>query len=159
MPIDLNIALAKAAESGHLDEIKRLLEAGADPKHNASEVLQWAAESGHLEIVKLLLPVSDPRASDSLALRWAAENGHLEIVKLLLPHSDHAKALKGPDFVRSQGCDVLLSCLPSSLAKQFMIDNPSLDLPRTRAMLASLALSARGTTAKQAVCKRLRKRA
>ncbi len=148
-----NLLFAVAALGGRVNDVKQLLEAGADPKANDSRALRMSARNGHLEMVKLLLPVSDPEADDSLALRWAAENGHLEIVELLLPHSDHAKPLNDQGFVASSGCDLLLSCLPSPLAKKFMADNPSLNLPRTIAMLAARGLSSRNSTAKSAAVK------
>ncbi len=152
---DNSCALQWAATNGH-QEIIKLLMPVSDPKADDSLALRLAAGNGHLEIVKLLLPVSDPKADDSLALQWACESGFVEIVRLLLPYSDLAKALKDPDFVRSHGCDVLLSCLSVPFAKQFMVDNPGLNLPRTTAMLAAQALSHRRVPTKQATCKRHR---
>jgi len=46
--------------------------------------LCWAAERGHLEVVKYLIENgANIHAADDYALRWAAYNGHLEIVKYL----------------------------------------------------------------------------
>ncbi len=148
-------ALRQAAGNGHVEVVKLLLPV-SDSKVNNSLALQWAVENGHMEIIKLLLPVSDPKANRSWALRQAAENGHMEIVRLLLPHSDYTEALTHPGFIGSSGCDLLLSCLSEQFAKQFMVDNPDFDLPRTRAMLASQGLSNRESPIKSVATKRLR---
>ncbi len=132
-------ALQIAAQNGHL-EIVRLLLPVSDPTTDHSLALHTAAMSGHLEVVRLLLPASNPKAMDSCALRSAAEQGHLEIVDLLLPHSDYSKVLKSKGFTDSSACDILLSRLPASFTSKFMVANPTLDLPRTRAMLASAQL-------------------
>ncbi len=88
MSANLNKDLVKAASSGRLGVVKRLLDKGADPRLNYSRPLWAAAANGHLKTVKLLLPMSDPKAGDSWALSGAAMNGHIEIVKALLPVSD-----------------------------------------------------------------------
>ena len=47
------------------------------------EALRCAAENGHFEVVKLLVEKgADIHALNDYALRYAAENGHLEVVKL-----------------------------------------------------------------------------
>ncbi len=50
--------IIRAAEHGHLDQIRACLEAGADPNAKSGDgftVLTWAAARGHIEAVKLLL--------------------------------------------------------------------------------------------------------
>jgi ankyrin repeat protein len=53
--------------------------------------LSWAAEKGHEDIVRLLLEKSaDPNSTDRggrTALSWATEKGHGVIVKLLLENN------------------------------------------------------------------------
>ncbi len=152
---DGSLALWYAAMNGYLEIVKLLLPV-SDPKAENSSALQWAGKGGYLEIVRLLLPVSDPKTDTSLALRLAAESGHLEITKLLLPYSDYVVALGHPGFICSSGCDLLLSCLPEPFVKQFTADNPSLCLPRARAMLASQSLSSRSTPTRAATKNRIR---
>lgn len=55
---------------------------GTDADQNA---LPWAAERGHIEIVKMLLDYGfDPSVLDNYALRFSKQNNHTKIVKLLL---------------------------------------------------------------------------
>ncbi len=139
---DSSWALQLAAENGHLEVVKLLLPV-SDPKTDCSYALLCAARSGHLEIVKLLLPVSDHKSCDSWALPCAAQNGHMEIVKLLLPLSDITKIMMDLDFIRTDGCDLLLSCLPLPDVKEFVTIHPDIDFPRTRALLATESLRQR----------------
>ncbi len=171
MSTKLNNAMQEAVENGHLDEVKRLLEAGADSKSNDSSALQaaamnghleivklllpvsnpkaagshalyLAARNGHLEIVKLLLPVSDPRTDSSWALQSAAENGHQEIVRLLFPHSNYIKVLENTVTTASRTCDLLLSCLSPDFVKEFIAANPNANLPRSHATRSHAMLGA-----------------
>jgi ankyrin repeat protein len=117
---DTSVAMASAAEHGHIDAIRILLpfyEKGhqnsmalrlaarngsiemfelLQPFSNAqdaSSCLAEAAECGHTEIVHKLLPAYATGDNDSIALTMAARKGHLDIVRMLLPVSD-AKAQK-----------------------------------------------------------------
>eukprot|EP00747_Dinoflagellata_sp_TGD_P185938 gnl/TRDRNA2_/TRDRNA2_42733_c0_seq1.p1 gnl/TRDRNA2_/TRDRNA2_42733_c0~~gnl/TRDRNA2_/TRDRNA2_42733_c0_seq1.p1 ORF type:complete len:563 (-),score=162.67 gnl/TRDRNA2_/TRDRNA2_42733_c0_seq1:114-1802(-) len=89
--------LLEEAFDGNLDEVKKLLDNGADSMaRNGQEMtpLSEAAVQGHLEVVRFLLewkkPVgSDPNAWGSngrLAIHRAAFQGHHETVQLLLEH-------------------------------------------------------------------------
>ncbi len=71
----------------------------------------------------------------------------MDIVKLLLPLSDTTKIMLDLDFIRTDGCDLLLSCLPLSDVKEFVTIHPDIDFPRTRAMLAAQSLSKRPAAA------------
>lgn len=93
--VDVNKALRKASQNGHLDVVNLLL---ADSRVNPSAdcgcgfrglrgvccAIGLASQNGHLDVVKLLL--ADPRVSAGIdgALGEASRNGHLDIVKLLL---------------------------------------------------------------------------
>jgi ankyrin repeat protein len=78
--------LSFAADRGHLDIVKMLLEAGADVNardsfYNAT-ALDWALEKSHVEIVRLLLEKG--AGGREQALVTAARRGRLELVKMLL---------------------------------------------------------------------------
>ena len=85
-------ALLLAADEGHLEVVRLLLEAGADKEaatiDGATTALIVAAGSGHLEVVRLLLEAGadkDAATTDgATALLYATHNGHLEVVRLLL---------------------------------------------------------------------------
>lgn len=92
---DLDAKLLKAASQGNLEELKRLLDMGADFKvqHSMSKTsLMVAAERGHLDIVKELLSKDEPylgaaKSVDGFgntALVYAAVYNHISIVKELL---------------------------------------------------------------------------
>ncbi|KAJ7589364.1 Pfs, NACHT and ankyrin domain protein, partial [Mycena floridula] len=83
--------LSYAAEWGHIDIVKLLLEENADP--NICDKGQWtplsyAVKEGHIDIVKLLLEKNaDPNICDKgqwTPLSYAVKEGHIDIVKLLL---------------------------------------------------------------------------
>lgn len=86
-----NKALLEAAEKGNLDEVKRLLDQGADIEardDREATPLAWAARKGRLKVVRLLVAKgAKVNAEDRIgctALRWACCHGHLNIAKLLL---------------------------------------------------------------------------
>ncbi len=81
--------LHEAAFRGRVDEVRRLLEAGADPharSFTGETPLHLAALAGRTDIVRLLLDRgADPRADSSRGtpLHRAAEGGAAEVVELL----------------------------------------------------------------------------
>ena len=83
--------LIHVAESGSYEDVKMLLEKGADVSYTRHPkgltALIWATIRGHLEIVKLLLErgasASYKEFHGNTALMLAATFGHLEIMKLL----------------------------------------------------------------------------
>ena len=82
-------ALLLAADAGHLEVVRLLLEAGTDKdaamRHGATALL-YATHNGHLEVVRLLLEARadkdavDTQIGEQTALILAAENGHLKVV-------------------------------------------------------------------------------
>ena len=77
-------ALVSAAQAGKLDNVKQLVEAGADINEKSRfghSALEQAASNGHLEIVEYLLSknASDPQKAFQNALR----NNHTNIAKLI----------------------------------------------------------------------------
>ncbi|KAL7935686.1 ankyrin repeat-containing domain protein [Trichoderma chlorosporum] len=90
---DNRTSLSWAAEIGHGDIVKLLLEEGADIEwkdHSDGQTpLGWAAQNGHENIIKLLIEKganleSRNKASGQTPLGLAARNGHGTIVELLL---------------------------------------------------------------------------
>jgi hypothetical protein len=84
------VDLAAAAATGRIDDARRVLPAAdADLRHRA---LAWAAQYGHTEIVRLLLDAGeDPNRynperahSHSTPLHQAALAGHADVVRLLV---------------------------------------------------------------------------
>jgi len=89
-PEDKNKALIESAEKGDLDQVRRLLGAGADVNGTGSAgstVLMTASARGNLELVKLLIEKgADPQAKDSTgktALVYADEKGFREVKDFL----------------------------------------------------------------------------
>lgn len=88
---ELNEKLLDAAKDGNLDQVKSLIEQGADIEaktDNGSTPLHWAAASGHTDVANLLLEKgADIEAKDRggwTPLHWAAANGQTDIANLLL---------------------------------------------------------------------------
>ena len=84
-------ALQIAANSGHVECVALLLEAGANKDAANSDgitALHRAARMGHAQVVQLLLEAgADKNAADSdrrTGLHFAAQHGHREVVHLLL---------------------------------------------------------------------------
>ncbi|MCP4367037.1 MAG: ankyrin repeat domain-containing protein, partial [Deltaproteobacteria bacterium] len=81
-----------ASELGNADEVKKLLDTGADVNEatdeDGSTPLHIAIEEGNTEVVKLLLDagadVNIPKNDGVTALFSASGKGHTEVVKLLL---------------------------------------------------------------------------
>ena len=87
----LDEELGEAAARGDLEQVKRLLDKGANViAHNreGATPLMRAAEKGHLDVVKLLLrkgaPVNGKSSDNVTPLMYAARGGNLKAVKLLL---------------------------------------------------------------------------
>ncbi len=83
--------LIKTARSGDSNEVKRLIEKGADVNAQAREggtVLMYASMEGYTDIVNLLIEAgADINAKDNegwTALTWASGEGHTEVVELLI---------------------------------------------------------------------------
>ena len=78
--------LAVASGAGHTEVVGALLEARADPESRREgrfSALLCASENGHAGVVRTLLEASAAEES-SASLDWAAKLGHLEVVHLLV---------------------------------------------------------------------------
>ena len=95
---DREICLRWAAQKGHLNVIKHLVEQDVNIHVNdyllRDYALRLAAIEGHLNIVKYLVEHgADIHSHCDDALRWSAKNGHLEVVKYLIEHGADVKSL------------------------------------------------------------------
>jgi len=93
---DVNADFIKAAFSGNLQEVERLLGKGADinaKRDNGTTALIGASIEGHQEVVELLLAKEANvdakvyffgRSGGATACDLASQKGHQEIVKLLV---------------------------------------------------------------------------
>jgi len=90
----------EAAKNNQINELKNLLDQGADIHAHNDETLRFSAWNGQLEIIKFLIARgADIHAADDGALRWSALMGHLDAVKFLTAqgadiHADDDEALK-----------------------------------------------------------------
>ncbi|KAL8732018.1 MAG: hypothetical protein Q9181_004084 [Wetmoreana brouardii] len=89
----LDLGLQAAAGGGHVEVVKRLLQANADVNADARDrdktALQAAAGGGHIEVVERLLQEkakvnTAPGFGSRTALQVAAEGGYLDVVECLL---------------------------------------------------------------------------
>jgi ankyrin repeat protein/beta-lactamase regulating signal transducer with metallopeptidase domain len=86
--------LHRAAVGGHLDDVKALVNSGANVDVRQGKFkgapLQYAAAQGHAEVVKFLIEsqarVDSADTFGRTPLMWAATHGHLEVVQLLMNH-------------------------------------------------------------------------
>ena len=96
-----------AAQNGHLEVVRLLLERGANVNAQNTDELWWrerrtplhfAAQNGHLDVVRLLLERgANVNAETSGVAGWtplhfAAQNGHLEVVRVLLERGANVNA-------------------------------------------------------------------
>src|SRR6056297_2441722 len=73
----VNGAFIYAAEYGHLEMCKWLIQFNPNIHILDDYAFRWAAENGHLEVCKWLMQFNpDIRADNDYAFKWAASNGH-----------------------------------------------------------------------------------
>jgi uncharacterized protein len=109
-------ALMMAALKGHVDWVRRLIEAGAAVNRPGWTPLHYAASGGSADAVALLLErgaaIDAPSPNRSTPLMMAARYGASESVELLLargadPRPLNERGLSAADFARSAGRDAL----------------------------------------------------
>lgn len=101
-----NTPLIKAAQGGHADAVRVLLDAKADPNIRGfagKTALYWAVERGYADVVGQLLDHgADPNIKSAAGLTpliEAAKNGRVDIVKPLLAHNASVDAREGGDVL------------------------------------------------------------
>jgi len=81
----LNQSLIDASAQGDAEEVKSLINLGADVNAMDSDALRAASYHGHTEVVWLLLDAgANVHARDDCAIRSASYRDHADVVKLLL---------------------------------------------------------------------------
>jgi len=87
--------LIYTSENGMTNEVKFLLNHGANVHVNNEQPLRWTSTGGYTEIVKLLLDHgADVHANNDYSLRWASIHGHTDVVKLLIDAGANESVLK-----------------------------------------------------------------
>lgn len=94
--MDLNQQLIQASKDGDLETVKKFIKKGADVHANYELALRWAAENGHLDVVKYLIEEhgADIQACEDEedcedVFNSAVRGKHIEIVKYLVKkHKD-----------------------------------------------------------------------
>lgn len=88
--------LQTATDRGDLENVKLLVENGADVNTDDGEAIINASRYGHLDVVKFFIENgADVNAEDEKPIKNAANNGHIEIVKLLHQNgADLSKAIR-----------------------------------------------------------------
>lgn len=90
-------ALTLACCGGFLEVADFLIKAGADIELGASTPLMEAAQEGHLDLVRYLLEsnadVQAQTQTGDTALTYACENGHTDVADLLLQFGAHLVCL------------------------------------------------------------------
>lgn len=110
---EIYIAMAMAAQKGHLEVLKFILECETDPKDREKGLCQAlfiASQNGHLETVAHLLQLGKPivKKKERSALHAAASMGHVDITQMLL---DAGIAV---DFLDEDGCTPLWEAVTNS---------------------------------------------
>ncbi|KDO29635.1 hypothetical protein SPRG_05588 [Saprolegnia parasitica CBS 223.65] len=112
------IALALAADHGHLDLV-RYLHMHVDDR-SGPVVMDLAAASGHLAVVQYL-HTHDVSGCTAVALREAAAYGHADVVAFLVAHRKEGNPLVAWRVARRHGHDDVASILePSSDQLQYL---------------------------------------
>lgn len=96
-------ALTLACCGGFLEVADFLLKAGADLEAGASTPLMEAAQEGHLDLVRYLLEyhhaqVNAQTQTGDTALTYACENGHTDVASLLLLYGADLVSFRRVEF-------------------------------------------------------------
>ena len=91
--INVTKQLINASECGDLDNVKQLIENGADIHAENDWALRFSADNGHLNVVKYLVENgANIHTQDDHALCWSAGYGYLDVVKYLVENGANIHA-------------------------------------------------------------------
>jgi len=94
MPSLINQQFIKAVQNNQIDELKNLLDRGADIHADNDEALRCSASNGHLETVKFLVAQgANIHANDDDALKNAASQNHNDVLQVLSAFIQEEKLL------------------------------------------------------------------
>ena len=140
-------ALNCAAQEGHLEVVKALLDKSAATERGDAKgktPLHWAAQEGYADVVKALIEkgavVDCLDKENRTPLHYAAENGHKEVAEVLLAHRANInvvdKELRTPLFLAARRAhkDVTLLLLDnnSDLASRDSSGMTALDIAQAK---------------------------
>ena len=111
--------LIEACEVGNLEEVKKLIEEGADIHIRSDWPISGAANYGHLDVVKYLVENgTNIHADDDWPLRWAVFKGHLEVVKYLIEAGADVRKVDFEKLVSRREYKDVLCLLLDRLSKE-----------------------------------------
>ncbi|OUC40382.1 ankyrin repeat protein [Trichinella nativa] len=146
-------ALFFAAEEGHLEISRFLLESGFDVVTNGGMALFIAAQGNYMTIVKTFLEVGcDPNYSMSdgaHSLFVAAQNGHLEVVKILLQNGADVSKARNLSCLQDGATPLWISCQMghASIVRELLLWGANVDEARKDGATPLFKASHKGHTA------------
>lgn len=110
-------AITFAADRGHVEVVRTLLENGADVNivdsfYDATPVV-WAAYKGHLEIINLMIE-HGADLSKPTPIQWAAAGGNTEVVKTMLKNKSAGGKGVLMGAIRNKNSEMALAVLEAA---------------------------------------------
>ncbi len=127
----LGLELIEKVKSGSINDIKLLIEKGADVNTGTRfgwTALIWACRNGRTKVAELLIEKGaepdKPHICGDSPLKWACRNGHIEVVKLLI---EKGADLDKQDF--SGNTALMIACRNhhTDIAKQLIENGADMD--------------------------------
>ena len=126
----------KAAQKGHLEIMRLLIEHGADPnkaKANGATPMHMAVQQGHLDIVKLLIEHdADPNKAQpngATPVFMAAQAGHVSAITVIVD----AGGRTGTVLTTNGATDLWTACWQGHVdVVQYLLTRPNVEIDRAR---------------------------